>query len=122
VQSLHLKVGMTVKIDDATITLTQALLNLLLPRDTTPVKTKPVVKSGREHAKGPKLCTKCKVTLPAALLAVKPFAKLCVTCKEAKGDVPTYKGQQVTEGKSLYDIQILPLGVEPQNGSLLRSN
>jgi hypothetical protein len=68
-----------------------------------------------------KLCTKCNLELPAALLAAKPFATLCRDCKVAyDGDVPTYKGQQVTEGKSLYSVQVLPLGFEPQNGSLLR--
>lgn len=66
-------------------------------------------------------CKLCGVDLPAALLKAKPYAKICSPCKEAGGDVRTYKGQQVTEGKSLYSVQVLPLGVEPQHGSLLRN-
>jgi RNA polymerase-binding transcription factor DksA len=129
--------GMTVLIDGLKLVLTEGNLASLKGEaihiatnladkkkyaGPTAAETKAVNKELRARAKGPKVCTKCKVTLPAELLAIRPFAKLCTRCREAQGDVPTHKGQQITTGKSDYFVEVLPVGVEPQNGSLLRNN
>lgn len=70
----------------------------------------------------PPRCKECDTELLAALLKAKPFAKMCCKCTEATGkDVPTYKMQQITHGKSDYSFQLLPLGSNALRNSLLRN-
>ena len=73
-----------------------------------------------------RVCGGCDTPIPARRLAAMPNATMCVSCLQGAGDVPTFKGIMIANGKCDLEAQMHPRAVreaaekvgrqEPLNG------